>query len=58
MASTMMPPNKMNKASVPCFSASIRSSLCEMPDSGADFADFLQTHQIQAKITPKMGRMR
>jgi hypothetical protein len=29
-----------------------------MPDSGADFADFLQTHQIQAKITPKMGRMR
>jgi hypothetical protein len=48
----------MNKASAPCFSASIESSLCEMKDSGAYFAYFPQAHQIQAKTAPKMGRMR
>jgi hypothetical protein len=45
MASTMMPPSRMNSASEPCFSASISSSLDEMLVVGAFVACFAKSHQ-------------
>ncbi|QDL35866.1 TMEM165/GDT1 family protein [Rhodoferax sediminis] len=52
MASTMMPPSRMNKVSEPCFSASINPLLNEMPEIGALLTRYRRMHQSQAKIRP------
>jgi hypothetical protein len=56
MASTMMAPSKMNKASVPCLSASISSSCVWLVCFGAPLQG---SHQVctnfKQEVRPKKG---
>src|SRR5512133_3653176 len=57
MASTMMPPSRMNKASEPCFSASISPSLDKSPVIGAFSGVGSLTHHNEAITAPDRAQV-